>query len=189
MSQKFRTDQSVEFSEIGNEILSFKLFDKKVCGNLIKRAESLDKWEASKVVGVDSSINQGRNSEQIWLRDDENLNKLYLTWVNMFLPPVIKEFWSYDMRGNTPSSIVRYKKGQFYNEHVDFGLGTDVRLVSLVCYLNDNFEGGETAFSRQGIKVKPETGKAILFPSGLTHRHSACDIISGTKYALVGWFY
>jgi prolyl 4-hydroxylase len=57
-------------------------------------------------------------------------------------------------------------------------------------------EGGETNFPDLGIKVKPEKGSAVLWPSvrndALTTiepstRHAALPVIKGHKFAANSW--
>jgi predicted 2-oxoglutarate/Fe(II)-dependent dioxygenase YbiX len=59
------------------------------------------------------------------------------------------------------------------------------RYYSLVCYLNDDFEGGSTRFPALDYAVKPQCGKAILFPS--RYLHGGEPVISGQKYILISW--
>lgn len=82
--------------------------------------------------------------------------------------------------------LLKYRGGEYYNAHYDGG--TDIgRSVSAVCYLNDDYEGGELEFVNFGVKIKPQAGMIILFPSNYAYNHIAHPIISGTKYALVTW--
>ena len=39
------------------------------------------------------------------------------------------------------------------------------RYLVWLCYLNDVEEGGETEFLYQGLKIKPETGKMLIWPA------------------------
>jgi predicted 2-oxoglutarate/Fe(II)-dependent dioxygenase YbiX len=61
------------------------------------------------------------------------------------------------------------------------------RSVSAICYLNNDYEGGELEFPHFNLTIKPEPGMLILFPSNFAYAHIAHPIISGTKYALVTW--
>jgi predicted 2-oxoglutarate/Fe(II)-dependent dioxygenase YbiX len=61
------------------------------------------------------------------------------------------------------------------------------RCVSALCYLNDDYEGGELEFTNFNVKIKPLPGMLILFPSNYAYRHVAHPIKSGTKYSLVTW--
>jgi hypothetical protein len=55
----------------------------------------------------------------------------------------------------------------------------------LVCYLNDNYEGGELSFRLQGLKIKPKAGDMYVFPSNYMYPHVAEKVTSGIKYSLV----
>jgi predicted 2-oxoglutarate/Fe(II)-dependent dioxygenase YbiX len=85
--------------------------------------------------------------------------------------------------------LVRYEAGDFYEVHVDYhpDCAAVKRQISLVCYLNEDFEGGRTVFPRQGLTVAPRAGRALLFPSGLTHPHGAEPVTRGTRLVLVSW--
>lgn len=98
-----------------------------------------------------------------------------------------------------PCSILRYREGQFYHRHVDNLLlssrfqeleqGIPTRDISVVGYLNETFEGGETHFDRQGITVTPEAGAVLLFPSYFTHPHESLPVKQGQKYAFTSWLF
>jgi hypothetical protein len=64
---------------------------------------------------------------------------------------------------------------------------TSSRLLSFILYLNDIVEGGETEFLYTPCRIKPKTGKLVLFPGGFTHTHRGNPPISNTKYILTGW--
>jgi len=82
--------------------------------------------------------------------------------------------------------MLRYSTGQEYKAHADGG--TDIgRSISAIVYLNDDYEGGEIEFVNFGIKIKPEPGMLILFPSNYPYAHIAHPVTKGTKYAIVTW--
>ncbi|MCW5829203.1 MAG: 2OG-Fe(II) oxygenase [Deltaproteobacteria bacterium] len=56
------------------------------------------------------------------------------------------------------------------------------RFLTILTYLNDVAEGGETEFSYQGIKVQPEEGSILVFPPYWTHVHRGAPPRSGVKY-------
>lgn len=87
--------------------------------------------------------------------------------------------------------LLRYQPGEQFTEHVDALPGATIyaqRQVSGVLYLNDDYEGGELHFPRQGLTYKPRAGSLILFPSGFSYPHASLPVIRGTKYAVVTWF-
>jgi predicted 2-oxoglutarate/Fe(II)-dependent dioxygenase YbiX len=83
-------------------------------------------------------------------------------------------------------NMLRYSGGQEYKAHAD-GSTEGGRSVSAIIYLNNDYEGGEVEFVNYGVKIKPEPGMLLLFPSNYAYRHIAHPVTSGTKYALVTW--
>jgi predicted 2-oxoglutarate/Fe(II)-dependent dioxygenase YbiX len=87
-----------------------------------------------------------------------------------------------------PYNLLKYKPGQEYKTHYDSGTGMG-RALSAICYLNDDYEGGEIEFPEFKVKIKPEPGMLILFPSNFAYKHTAYPVTKGTKYALVTWIH
>ncbi|KAI4344992.1 hypothetical protein L6164_012162 [Bauhinia variegata] len=109
--------------------------------------------------------------------------------------------------------VLRYEKSQFYKPHYDYFSDTfnlkrgGQRVATMLMYLNDNVEGGETYFplagsgdcscggkTVKGLSVKPTKGNAILFWSmGLDGQsdpnsiHGACEVLSGEKWSATKW--
>lgn len=83
-------------------------------------------------------------------------------------------------------NMLRYTGGQEYKAHAD-GTTADGRSVSAIVYLNNEYEGGEVEFINFGVKIKPEPGMLLLFPSNYPYTHIAHPVTSGTKYAIVTW--
>lgn len=81
-------------------------------------------------------------------------------------------------------NIVKYGPNDFFNVHSDDGEPYRCT-VSCVIYLNDDYEGGELWFNNFDIKIKPDAGDLILFPSSYIYTHAALPVKSGTKYAIV----
>jgi len=59
--------------------------------------------------------------------------------------------------------------------------------MAFILYLNDVADGGETEFLYYPRRIKPKTGKLVLFPGGYTHTHRGNPPLLGTKYILTGW--
>jgi hypothetical protein len=81
-------------------------------------------------------------------------------------------------------NFIKYGPGQHFQEHHDHGYSYNCT-VSLVTYLNDDYEGGEIFFRLQGLNYKPKAGDTVLFPSNFMYPHQAKVVTSGTKYSLV----
>lgn len=61
------------------------------------------------------------------------------------------------------------------------------RFLTWILYLNDIDEGGETEFIHLSERIKPKTGRLVIFPAGWTHAHRGNPPLSNTKYIATGW--
>ena len=53
---------------------------------------------------------------------------------------------------------------------------------TLVVYLNDDFDGGETGFDQAGLRVRAATGEGVLFDHSLSH--AGVIVRRSTEYIL-----
>lgn len=81
-------------------------------------------------------------------------------------------------------NFIKYGPGQHFREHHDHGFSYNCT-VSLVAYINDDYEGGELYFRLQGLNIKPKAGDLYIFPSNYMYPHQAKPVLSGTKYSIV----
>lgn len=85
-------------------------------------------------------------------------------------------------------NLVKYEKDEFFAEHHDGGF----RPYTVFVYLNDDgVEGGETYFSRLGLKVKPKKGMAVYWRNvgddgkpDMDMLHSGEPVSNGVKYGV-----
>ena len=114
----------------------------------------------------------------------------------------------------TCCSSLALQIGQYYRPHQDFfGDATNInrggqRVATVLMYLSDVEQGGETTFPSanpkqtatcgrtraKGISVQPRKGNAVLFytttPDGeedYTSMHGSCEVIQGIKYSATMW--
>lgn len=87
--------------------------------------------------------------------------------------------------------VLEYQKGQNYKFHHDVSNNINSkeyhRQISVVLYLNDEFEGGGTEFPHQ--TYKPSPGYGLIFPSNWSYPHSGQEVLSGKKRVAVTWYY
>lgn len=88
---------------------------------------------------------------------------------------------------DTGYELLRYKKGEFYIQHVDSFLQAP-RLVSCSLHLNDDYDGGEFAFFDRQLKYKLNKGDALMFPSNFMYPHEVMPVTKGTRYSIITWF-
>lgn len=84
-------------------------------------------------------------------------------------------------------SVLKYEKAGYLPEHSDHGISS--RTLSVVMYLNDDYEGGEISFPQVGVTIKPESGSIIFFPSNFVFTHAVSEMKNGTRYALPNWYH
>jgi len=153
---------------------------------------------------VDSEVVGGkyaaiRNSKQTWISKNDPLVK----------PLFEKIAKQYNLRFDQAEDlqVVRYLPDQYYNEHHDsccdqneacktFAFRGGQRVLTVLIYLNNEFEGGHTYFKNLDLKVKPKTGDAVVFyplakgtnrchPYGL---HAGLPVTNGQKWIANLWF-
>jgi len=86
------------------------------------------------------------------------------------------------------TKVQKTEPGQGYHVwHCEHGPYQPSRILAWTLYLNDGFEGGETEFLHQNVRVTPKKGRLALFPSHFTHLHRGNPPLTGTKYIQTGW--
>ena len=92
--------------------------------------------------------------------------------------------------------VLRYSSGGYYSPHSDADnwISTEKtwrrvmnRDLSLLLYLNSDFEGGELVFPNFGMRLKPQRGLLAAFPSDWRYAHGAVPTKSGVRFAIVSW--
>ncbi len=73
--------------------------------------------------------------------------------------------------------------------HIEHGARfTDAtRAFVFSIYLNDVEEGGETEFLHFSKRVKPKTGRIVIWPAAFPYLHRGNPPLSGEKYILTSW--
>jgi len=86
-------------------------------------------------------------------------------------------------------AIQRTNPGEHYHWHIDGGSHEfSQRQLVAIWYLNSvPGPGGETEFLYQGVQIKPERGKLVLFPPFWTHEHRGVTLQDGVKYIATTW--
>lgn len=86
-------------------------------------------------------------------------------------------------------SILKYEQAGYLPPHTDHGSSS--RTLSVVLYLNDDYDGGEITFPHvgNGVTIKPEAGSIIFFPSMFVFVHEVSEIKNGIRYALPNWYH
>lgn len=86
---------------------------------------------------------------------------------------------------------LKYEEGGFYSAHTD-NCTMFPRTLSMIYFLNDDYEGGELNFHcpitgkvYKTVKAKP--GRAIVWPSNFLYPHTVTPVSKSKRYTLVAW--
>lgn len=150
----------------------FNLLTPSECNQLIDAAKKQGMAESG-VLNYDGNNTtkidyEHRKSKTAWLTDNHHPLCEWLAEYSQKLTGIPKE-------NQESLQVALYEPFGKFNEHIDACTYHDKdycdkinrfagqRRSTLLVYLNDGFTGGETEFVNIGLKIKPETGKAILF--------------------------
>lgn len=102
---------------------------------------------------------------------------------------------STDVRCGEPLQVLRYRPGQEYRPHLDaLPTSDNQRVLTMLVYLNEGYHGGETLFTRTGLKFAGRTGDGLLFrngePGGVPDEnaeHAGLPVVEGEKLLASRW--
>jgi len=114
------------------------------------------------------------------------LNQKIISQTSLALIDFIKEY-GFKIVEREAWELLSYEETQKLTWHSDNG-DPHPCLVSLVYYLNDDYEGGEVEFKDHiGTPFKPSAGDLLIFPSSVEYVHRVLPITGGRKYAAISF--
>jgi predicted 2-oxoglutarate/Fe(II)-dependent dioxygenase YbiX len=113
---------------------------------------------------------------------------------------VINPFYEVEIKDSEIPQLLHYGIGGHYKAHCDgeslwkppgnhpliWRKSTD-RDLSTVLFLNNDFEGGDFIFPELKIRIRPEPGMLVCFPSTHEYLHGVEPITHGNRYSIVNW--
>ena len=176
-------------------IFTAQLYSARECAATIRQAIRTKSWLAARV-SVEDGDARGLVRPEVrsaLILDNEEGNPLYLEFegkVRTVVVPLIRKLWGASLYGCDGTQLIRYKSGGQYAPHKDSSEDPSEvtfasRYFTVLCYLNNNFEGGRTSFPGLDFVATPESGKALVFPSH--YLHSAVPVSAGEKFVLLTW--
>ncbi|WP_409294134.1 2OG-Fe(II) oxygenase [Peribacillus sp. SCS-26] len=159
------------------------------CDELIQL--SIARIQRSKI-GADRNINEIRTSSGMFFEQNEN-DTIYK------IEKRISSIMGIPIENSDGIQILNYKPGQEYRPHYDFFSSTSKaaqnnRISTLVIYLNDVEEGGETFFPNLNFSVTPQKGLAVYFEYFYQDQslneltlHGGAPVIQGEKWVATQW--
>ncbi|OSM02185.1 2OG-Fe(II) oxygenase [Magnetofaba australis] len=157
------------------------LFSAEECRHIIARGDAAGYDKALIQTGRGEVYSdEVRNNDRVIFEDTELAQTLYAR-VRPFLPPQIYIYRPVGL--NDHFRLLRYTGAQYFKWHQDGHFRkspSEVSMLTLLIYLNDDFAGGETEF--EDFRVVAEAGMGVVFRHEL--RHQGRTLRQGTKYAL-----
>ena len=172
----------------------------ELCQDIIDRAGHA--FEAGKVMNppdtYDGNIvnNKVRKTNIHW-NTDQDLYEIAFHYMHLANK---NGGWNFQIDSAEDLQIGQFPEDGHYAWHAD-GLGAVInepqnkirhgqtRKISMVVWLNEDFEGGDFEFHKCYTKnnvIKPTQGTIIMFPSWILHR--VTPVTKGTRYSLASWF-
>lgn len=159
-------------------VLSQIIYDDSQCSAIISRFDSMLEYK-------EQQSETGDIFRSVYIKDI-NINDV----VGLQDKVLSANFGYYNFNLNSTKSdcfFARYNSGMHYQTlHMDCIAGEHQRKLTFTLLLNDNFVGGDFELL-DGSIIEKKKGKLSILPSFLAHK--VTPIISGTRYAIFGWFY
>lgn len=165
------------------------------CDELILLAK--DRLQLSRIVDPytgEEKVARGRTSKGMYFAIQENafIKKLEQRFMELTAHPI---------ENGEGLQVLNYSIGEEYKAHYDYFPSRKVdpakggqRIGTLLLYLNDVDEGGETVFPNMGISIVPKKGTAVYFHYGNSQGqvdplslHSSIPIEKGEKWVATKW--
>ena len=164
------------FGHVGNKIITDREIDIitrleepliVILGNVLSNEEcdelirlSKDKLQRSKI-GTTREVNELRTSSSMFFEESENE-------IVARVEKRISSIMNIPIEHGEGIQILQYTPGQEYKAHYDFFSSTSKvannnRISTLIMYLNDVEQGGETFFPKLNFSVSPQKGMAVYF--------------------------
>jgi predicted 2-oxoglutarate/Fe(II)-dependent dioxygenase YbiX len=130
------------------------------------------------------------------------MNHLYPKIEDLFrntVKNIINPFYQVEVDSSEIPQVLSYGIGGHYRPHID---GESIwmtprgekiwkkstnRDLSIIFYLNNDFEGGDFIFPELKIRIRPEPGMMVCFPSNHHYSHGVEKITKGKRYSIVSW--
>jgi len=165
-----------------SSVISYYEFIKS-CGLTIKRS-NIEKT-------VDDQVFVHQLPEQILY--DNTQNCYYQDWNDVVEVALRQYIFNHTILANknlqhTLCKIQKTNPKEGYHAwHYENTPNCPYRQLVTMMYLNDDYDGGETEFLYQSFRVKPKTGKVVIFPCSWPWTHRGNPPIKKSKYILTSW--
>jgi prolyl 4-hydroxylase len=181
------TDDSYKVYQIDN------LLESSECDALCSYADTQNYMGSTVITPTGNVYIDTRKSKQLWIKDsDHDVAKKISSYIENHI--------GYPKENMEDLQLVKYDISGFFNDHYDpdisYKNNTSDRIYTVIIYLNDDFEGGETYFKNINLTIKPKKGMGVIFKSLSENNellsnslHTGKPIIKGNKYICNKWIH
>lgn len=168
-----------------------------VLGNVLSDEECDELMKISKEqlqrskIGQDHEVNSIRTSSGVFCERNETVTRIEQR---------LSQIMNIPIENGDGLQVLQYTPGQEYQPHFDFFAETsragaaNNRISTIVMYLNDVEEGGETTFPKLHLSIFPSKGMAVYFEYFYSDQelndltlHAGTPVIKGEKWVATMW--
>jgi hypothetical protein len=162
----------------------------------VTNSSVISKWKPWVSSNSDLKHGEYKEIDTNFLKNLTDNNSIEM--INIITDSVSKCIENYIKETNSESgylpniiNIRKYDTEAYMGPHIDTEDGEDRAkpYISLVFYLNDNYNGGEINFPNQDVSLKPKAGSIIIFPSIDPYYHDPRPVSNGIKYMIPLFFH
>ena len=128
--------------------------------------------------------------DEIWFLQDHKFYDVLKNFVLKGLENYSKQHPKFVVTHHTNFRLNKYSKGGFMSKHCDnihhsHGQQYGYPHVSVLLFLNDDYEGGEFVVADETYVTKK--GSSLIFPSNFMFPHEVKPITNGTRWSVITW--
>jgi hypothetical protein len=178
-----------------NFIAGWYLPDKKLCKDLINLFEKSSYKKDGLISNKIDKLKKDSTDISFNLFSQEDLIQKYIKNLSLILEEYKKKYKYADNPQDSweiteDFNIQRYLPNQgFHSYHTErSSVSSSLRHLAFMTYLNNVKDDGETEWFYQNLKIKPETGLTVIWPTDWTFTHRGIPSKTETKYIVTGWY-
>lgn len=170
-----------------------------ICGAIKESVEESDYYEQGTMkYDDDGKLINVVNHESRFVKCGTKFKPLFGEMINSIIQSIVEVHIEPKYHCNVhyweQPQLLDYPLGGHYRTHADGEHWEDGKWVkvidrdlTLLLYLDSDFEGGQIVFDNYNMTIVPETGMLVTFPSNHNFQHTALPLISGARKVLVTW--
>lgn len=195
------TDDLTKYILVQRDAISKETIDKILEYTISAEKEDLRVFDPDKSDNKVNSwiVNRQFRDTQAVIEFNNEINALLMEVYRSIVIDLINPYYGFEIDGCEKPQILCYKPGGHYKPHVDAEALWEMsdgsiswrkhmdRDLSTLIYLNNGFTGGDLVFPDLGVRIIPEPGLLVTFPSTHHFEHGVEPVISGNRYTIVNW--